>query len=79
MGDGLQLHFVLLLCLKFCHGMNFFVQEALKTVREGDTFNIYSDPMEKKMYPVPLRQGNLLLEMRSIEANVSGGTSWLGF
>lgn len=51
MGDGLQLHFVLLLCLKFCHGMNFFVQEALKTVREGDTFNIYSDPMEKKNVP----------------------------
>lgn len=31
--------------------MNFFVQEALKTVREGDTFNIYSDPMEKKNVP----------------------------
>lgn len=30
MGDGLQLPFVLLLCLNFCHGRNFLVQEALE-------------------------------------------------
>lgn len=49
MGNGLQLHFVLLLCLKFCHDMNFSMQEALKTVGQGDISIIYSDLLCQKI------------------------------
>jgi len=75
MGDGLQLHFVLLLCLNFCHGRKFLVQEASETGAKGNIFIIYSDLLwQKNIYQIPLSQGNLFLWMRSVEANTSGDT-----
>lgn len=79
MDDGLQLHFVLLLCLNFCHGRKFLVQEAFETRAKGNIFIIYSDLLwqKKKKKQIPLSQGNLFLGMRSVEASISGGTCWL--
>lgn len=73
MGDGLQLHFVLLLCLDFCHGRNFLVQEALETGAKGGFFAPVLISYDKKnIYSVPLSRGNLFLGMRSVEVNIAG-------
>lgn len=51
MGDGLQLRFVLLLCLNFCHGRDFLLQEALETGAKADLLVIHSDLLWQKSIP----------------------------